>query len=115
MKQATSAARMKRTSHPLIRDLWTREAWWTRTGLTVEQARALYTHADFERAMKLWEIEAAIANGGNSSSGSGQSAEDTEAAFQKLRAQGVPDAIDPHGDHSPADDRGDGQGEQLSG
>lgn len=106
--QATSAVRMKRTNHPLIMDLWTREAWWTRTGLTVEQARALYTHADFNRAMKLWEIEAAISNGG-SSSGSVQTVEDTEAAFQRLREQGgVHDAVYEDGDHGPADDRGDG-------
>jgi hypothetical protein len=92
--------------------LWTREAWWTRTGLTVEQARALYTHVDFERAMKLWEIDAALSNGGSSSGGSAQSVEDTEAAFQALRQQGVADAVDEDGDHGPADDRGDGQGEQ---
>lgn len=82
---ATSAVRTKSTRHRLISELWLRETWWTRTGLTLEQAWALYSPVDFNFANKYWEIEAKIAN---SQSGSSQSADVTEAAFQALKQGG---------------------------
>jgi hypothetical protein len=84
--------------------------WFTRTGLTLEQAWATYSPVNFGYAVKYWEIEAAVNNKSSSSASTPDAIQATEAAYQALKLQGGVHAVDPHGDHGPADDRGDRQG-----
>lgn len=59
-----------------------REIWWSRLGLTLEAARATYDPQEFEDCLTFWRIEAQERN--SKSGGSGQSAEDVDAAFAQL-------------------------------
>lgn len=60
-----------------------REIWWSRTGLTLERARALYDAQEFADALTFWRIEAQERNS-KSGSGGGQDPEAVDAAFARL-------------------------------
>jgi hypothetical protein len=59
-----------------------RETWWSRTGLTLEQARRLYSAQEFEDAMRFWRVEAEERN--SRSGDGGQDPEAVDAAFAAL-------------------------------
>ena len=62
-----------------------REVWWSRTGLTLERARASYSEQEFEDALTFWRIEAEERNArSGGSGGSVQDPESVDAAFAAL-------------------------------
>ncbi len=60
-----------------------RQIWWSRTGLTLERARALYDPQEFDDALTFWRIESEerSSKGG---SGGGQDPDAVDAAFAQL-------------------------------
>jgi hypothetical protein len=61
-----------------------REIWWSRTGLTLESARQLYSVQEFEDAMRFWQVEAEERNSRSGGAGGGQDPEAADAAFAAL-------------------------------
>lgn len=61
-----------------------RTTWWKHTGLTLEQARALYGAQEFADALTYWRIEAEERN---SKSGSGKGPAQDPAAVDAAFAQ----------------------------
>lgn len=58
-----------------------REIWWSRTGLTLEAARAAYDPLEFADALTFWRIEAEERG---ARAGTGQDPESVDAAFAQL-------------------------------
>lgn len=62
-----------------------RGIWWSRTGLTLEQARALYDPQEFVDCLTFWRIEAEERNSrSGGAGGGGQAPEEVDAAFARL-------------------------------
>lgn len=61
-----------------------REIWWSRTGLTLENARALYDPQEFTDVLTFFSIEAEERNSGSGGRGGGQDPESVDAAFAQL-------------------------------
>jgi len=63
-----------------------REIWWSRTGLTLERARALYDPQEFADTLTYFRIEAEERNSrsGGGVNGRQQAPEEVDAAFAQL-------------------------------
>lgn len=61
-----------------------REIWWSRLGLTLEAARALYDPLEFADVLTFFRIEAEERKSKGGSSGGGQDPEAVDAAFARL-------------------------------
>lgn len=62
-----------------------REVWWSRTGLTLEKARAIFDPQEFADFLTFWRIEAQERNSKAGGSGSmQQDPEAVDAAFAAL-------------------------------
>lgn len=87
-----------------------REAWWSRTGLTLELAYSTYSRQELIDALTYWRVEGEekqAAQGGKA--GGQQSRAQTQSAFEHLRSQKKPRGATPDGRQGtdrPADARG---------
>lgn len=74
------------TTDPLIQELWVREVFFTRLGLTYEAATRVFSTQQIADALTYWRIEGEVRHAqANAPSTSGQR-DATEAAYQRARA-----------------------------
>jgi hypothetical protein len=61
-----------------------REIWWSRTGLTLESARALYDPLEFADILTFFRIEAEERKSPSGGEGAAQDPDSVDAAFAQL-------------------------------
>ena len=61
-----------------------RQVWWSRVGLTLEAARALYDPQEFTDALTFWRIEAQERNSRSGGGSRAQDPDEVDAAFARL-------------------------------